>query len=187
MFIEIAHAATEAATTEAAPSGLLGAFGINLPLFLAQLLNFAIVIFVLGKWVFKPLIRKMDERREIVEQGLQKASEAEAALKEAKHTEELILREARDQANEIVDEGKTRGEYEKQARIQKSTEIISQQLKDSKEQALQTIEEERLRAKSELATLIGAAAEQVTKKVIDTKAHRKLIDEAITELEHAHG
>jgi F0F1-type ATP synthase membrane subunit b/b' len=60
-------------------------------------------------------------------------------------------------------------------------------LKDSKEQALQAIEEERLRAKSELATLIGAAAEQVTKKVIDTKAHRKLIDEAITELEHAHG
>ena len=186
MFIEIAHAATEAAT-EAAPTGLLGTFGINIQLFLAQLLNFAIVVFVLSKWVFKPLMKKMDERRGIVEEGLRKASEAEEALRGAKASEEQIIKEARDQSKEIVDEGKARGEYEKQTRIQKSTEIIAQQLKESKEQALRIIDEERALAKSELANLIGTATEKVTKKAIDTKSHRALIDEAISELEQLHG
>lgn len=186
MFIEIAQAATEAAAHEATEGGLLGTFGIDIKLFLAQLLNFAIVVFVLSKWVFKPLMKKMEERRMIVEEGLQKAVQADEALKGAKESEAMIVREARNQAKEIVDEGKTRGEYEKQTRLQKSSEIIALQLKESKQQAVMMIEEERSQARSELAALIGAATEKVSKNAIDTKAHRKLIDEAITELEKAH-
>jgi F-type H+-transporting ATPase subunit b len=187
MFIEIAHAASEAATHEATQGGLLGTFGIDLKLFLAQLLNFAVVVFVLSKWVFKPLMKKMEERKAIVEEGLLKASQANDALRGAKESEAMIIKEARAQAKELVDEGKTRGEFEKQSRVQKSSEIIAQQLKESKDQAISIIEQERSQARAELATLIGLATEKVSKKAIDTKTHRTLIEEAISELEQAHG
>lgn len=187
MFIEIAHAASEAAVHETAEGGLLGTFGINLQLFLAQLLNFAIVVFVLSKWVFKPLMKKMEERRGIVEEGLKKAEQAEQALIGAKEAETSIVKEAREHAKEIVDEARERGEHEKQQRIQKSTEIIAQQLKESKQQASQMVDEERAHAKAELAGLIGLATEKISKKAIDTKTHRALIDEAINDLERIHG
>jgi F-type H+-transporting ATPase subunit b len=186
MFIEIAQAASEA-THETAETGLLGTFGIDLKLFLAQLLNFAIVVFVLSKWVFKPLLKTMEERKGIVETGLKKAEQADKALKSAKESESMIIKEARDQAKEIVDDGKTRGDYEKQTRIQKSSEIIAQQLKESKEQAVRIVGEERSKARTELAELIGSATEKVSKGAIDLSAHRKLISSAIDELEQQHG
>jgi F-type H+-transporting ATPase subunit b len=187
MFIEIAQAATEAAVHETAETGLLGTFGIDWKLFLAQLCNFAIVVFVLSKWVFKPLMKTMEQRTSIVEKGLKDAEQAEASLRDAKESEAMIVKEAREQAKGIINEGKERGDFEKQSRIQKSTEIIAQQLKDSKVQATQLIEEERMQAKTELAELIGAATEKVTKNAMDIKTHRKLIDDAISELEQQHG
>lgn len=187
MFIEIAYAASEAAAHEATGNGLLGTFGIDVKLFLAQLLNFAIVVFVLSKWVFKPLMKKMEERKSIVEDGLRKAEQAEEALRGAKESEAQIIKEARIQAKDLIDDGKNRGDFEKQSRIQKSSEIIAQQLMESKQQAVSMIEEERAMARTQLAELIGAATEKVSKKAIDAKTHRKLIDEAIAELEHAHG
>lgn len=187
MFIEIAHAATEAVVHETAETGLLGTFGIDLKLFLAQLINFSIVIFVLSKWVFKPLVKTMDQRKQIVEKGLNDAKSAEEALRLAKESESLIIKEARSQAKILIDEGKERGEYEKQARIQKSNEIIAQQLKDSKEQAVRIVEEERAQARNELASLIGEATEKISRKTIDAGAHRTLIDRAISDLEKQHG
>jgi len=101
MFIEIAHAAAEAATHET-ETGLLGTFGLNWKLFLAQLINFSVIVFVLTKWVYRPLIKTMDARRLKIEEGVKNASLAEQKLGSAKETESKMLREARSQAQEII-------------------------------------------------------------------------------------
>lgn len=179
-------AAGTQAHTEAPEQGILGTFGVDGQLFLAQLLNFAIVIFVLSRWVFKPLIKTMDERRQKIEKGLQQASDAERALGDARKTEASIISEARNQAKDIVDEAKEHGEREKQTRIQKSNEIISQQLQESKEQVVLMNEAAKKDVMQEAADLVATVTEKIAPGILDEKKHRKLILQAIEELEQ-HG
>lgn len=183
------HAETVATAshTEVPEQGILGTFGINGQLFLAQLINFAIVVFVLSKWVFKPLISAMDERRQKIEKGLKQAKEAEDALGNARQTESHIIMDARSQAKDIVDEAKDRGEREKQMRIEKSNEIIAQQLQESKAQAMLMQESSKREVMREAAELVSAVTEKIAPGILDEKKHRHLIDRAIEDLEQSHG
>jgi F-type H+-transporting ATPase subunit b len=195
MFTEIVHAATEAAPHAAeaashvaeADTSLLGTFGLDWKLFLAQLVNFSVIVFVLTKWVYKPLIKTMDERKKKIEDGVKNAETAEKKLHSAKDEEEKIINEARAAGKEILDEGKKRGETERQKRVDASKVIIEEQLKESKERITRETEAAKQRAEKDIAGLVIGAAEKVTKTVLDEKTHRKLIQDSIKELETSHG
>jgi F-type H+-transporting ATPase subunit b len=179
MLIEIAHAAE----TE---SGILGTFGLDWRLFIAQLINFAVIVFVLTKWMYRPLIKMMDERKKKIEEGVNNAELAKRKLGEAKETESRILHEARAQAQGIVAEFKKKGDAEKQRRIDASKTIIDGQLAESKDRIMREAEEARKMVKKEVVALVLAAAEKAVKTALDGKEHRKAIDESIRELE-THG
>ena len=166
--------------------GLLGTFGLDWKLFLAQLINFGIIVFVLTKFVFKPLIKTMDERKAKLEKGVKDADEAEKALTSAKDAEAQIVADARKHAKELVDEAKQQGESEKQKRVQKSSEIIATQLEESKKQAMRDAEQAMGGVRKDIGVLVAEATNRVTNGLLDEKKHRKLIDEAISELE-THG
>lgn len=195
MFIEIAHAASEtaahaaeaAATSHETQSGLLGTFGIDWKLFLAQLVNFGIIIFVLTKWVYKPLMKTMDERKQKIEDGVKNAEEAAKKMVHAREEEEEILRGAHKQAKEVVDDAKARGDVEKQRRVDASKEIIDKQLVESKERIKRETDQARQQAKGEIAELVVHATEKVANGSLDEKKHRNLIADAIKELETSHG
>jgi F-type H+-transporting ATPase subunit b len=185
MFIEIAQAATEAVTHEADTS-LLGTFGLDWKLFLAQLINFAVIVFVLTKWVYKPLIKMMDERRKKIEDGIQNAERAEKKLDSAKETEEKMMNEARALGKEFIDEGKKKGDLERQRRVEASRVIIDGQLKESKEHLNREAESAKEQARKDVAKLVLAATEKVTKTTLDEKEHHRLIEDSIKELEKSH-
>jgi F-type H+-transporting ATPase subunit b len=188
MFIEVAHAASESAVhaTET-DTTILGTFGLDWKLFLAQLINFAVIVFILTRWVYRPLIKMMDERKKKIEEGISNAALAEAKLGKAKETESKILKEARAQAQEIVVTSKERGDLEKQRRIDASKTIIDSQLTESKDRLMREAEEARMKVRRDLSALVLAAAEKVSKTALDDKEHRRLIDESIKELERSHG
>jgi F-type H+-transporting ATPase subunit b len=186
MFIEIAHAATEAAGHEA-ETGLLGTFGLDWKLFLAQLINVGVIVFVLTKWVYRPLMKTMDERRIKIEQGVKNAERAEKKLGSAKEAEEKIVNEARALGKEFIDEGKKKGGMECQRRVEASKVIIDGQLKESKDRLERETTSAQERAKKDIGKLVLAATEKVLNTALDEKQHRKLIEDSIRELEKTHG
>ena len=179
---------TQTATQEApAPTqGILGTFGIKPSLFIAQLINFAIIVFVLKKWVFTPLLKKIDERRQIIDEGLKHSEEAEKIHARAKEDEEQILRDARLQGQEIVDTLKEQGEKEKQIRILTSSEIIARQLSDAKALAIAEAEQEKSRVRASAVDLIIAGVQHVAGSAIDKKMQSVLIDDAIEDFDKQH-
>src|SRR5574340_228833 len=70
--IPVAYAAEEAAS-EASNQGLAGTLGINWKLFIAQLVNFGIILAVLWKWVFIPVAKNLAARTEKIEKSLNDA------------------------------------------------------------------------------------------------------------------
>lgn len=178
MSAEAAQLAAEAAKTD-----VLGTLGINWKLFLAQLVNVGIVIFVLSKWVFKPLVKLMEERTKKIDDGLKHAKEADQRLKDAKDKESDLLAKARKDARVMIDEAVAKGEKERAARVERSTQDIDAQVEEAKAK----IQQERVDAlesvRLEVAELVMRATRKVSAAAADDAMQRRYIEQALQELE----
>jgi F-type H+-transporting ATPase subunit b len=180
MLIETAHAATEAVTTAEAAGGI-GALGLDLKLFLAQLLNFGILVFVMWKWVYVPLMKTMDERSKKIQDGLDFAAQATTELNEAAAERAAVIRDARIEAHALLDDAAAKAELLRKEKIAQSAVEIDKMVADAKVRMAQ----EREATVSALTSELGALVTLATRKVAlgtDEKAREFLVAKAIEDI-----
>jgi F-type H+-transporting ATPase subunit b len=144
---------------------------------------FLITLFVLKRYAFGPIQKTIDDRRQRIEQSI---GEAEAARNEARKLLEehrALIGQARGQAEEILAEARKVADAQRE-RVREETEADRQRrLEETRRQ----IEAETNRAlgqiRAEVAELTLVAATKVTGKALDDADHRRLIDDAIRELD----
>jgi F-type H+-transporting ATPase subunit b len=147
------------------------------------LICFAITFFVLKRYAFGPIQRTIDERRDRIAKAVEEAdharNEARALLEqhrqligEAKGEAAAILADARKVADAQFERVKEESEAERQRRLEETRRQIEAETKRSLDQI-----------RSEVADLTLAATARVTGKVLDAEDQRRLIDEAIAELD----
>jgi F-type H+-transporting ATPase subunit b len=147
------------------------------------LLVFAITLFVLWKFAFGPIQKLIDERRTRIRQALEEADHARSEARRllAEHRElrarargeaEEILTEARRVADSMRDRMREETEADRRRRIEETRK----QVEAETQRALEQI-------RAEIAELALVAAEKVTRQAIGRPEHRKLIDEAIKDLD----
>lgn len=164
-------------------AGLLGTFGVNWKLFLAQLLNFSIILFVLWKWVFGPVSKTMENRRIKIEESLSDADRIALEREQLEFTKKHELAEARKEAAALITEAKKEAAkiLEAAASDAKSEQVEialkgKQQLEQEKAKAMEEI-------KSQAAELVVAASEKILKAKLDPKKDADLIKKAIESAE----
>jgi F-type H+-transporting ATPase subunit b len=144
---------------------------------------FLISLFVLKRYAFGPIQRLIDERRDRIRQSLDEADNARAEARrlleehrkligQAKSEAEGILVEAR----KVADANERRMREETEADRQRRLEDTRKQIEAETRRALEQIREE-------VAELSLVAAEKVTRKSLDDADHRRLIEEAVGELD----
>jgi len=144
---------------------------------------FLITLYVLKRWAFGPIQKMIDERRDRIRRALEEADEARDEARKLLEEHRKLIGQARGEAEEILSEARQVGQA-MQARVKEETEADRQRrLEETKRQ----IEAETRRAleaiRAEVAELSLVAAEKVTRKSLDDKDQRRLIDEAIGELD----
>lgn len=184
--IAIAHAATEVATEVAhEPSGLAGVastLGLNGQLFLAQLINFGVLLFVLWRLLYRPLVAHMNARRERIEEGLANAEKASVRLREIDAERAAVLQQAEneaqarlvaadDEARRIVDEGKAKAE----AWSASVRERAAIQLEQAKKEMLADV-------RNQAADLVVLAAEKVLREKVDATKDRALVERVLKDV-----
>ncbi len=154
---------------------------INATLF-AQMIVFAILIWVTMKFIWPPLMRAMDERAKRIGEGLAAADRSQRDLAQAEEQASAILREARAKANEIIEQAHAR---QNQIIDAAKTEAIAEAGRQ-KTLALAEIDVEANRAREELrrkvSSLAVAGASKLIKREIDANAHKALLDELAAEI-----
>lgn len=80
---------------------LLHAFGIDIKLISVQILNFAILAGLLTYFLYKPVLKILEDREEKINQGIKDAEEAAEARKNALIEKQAVLSEAQQEAGEI--------------------------------------------------------------------------------------
>ena len=89
---------------------LLENLEIKWQLLLAQTVNFFILLFLLKKFLYKPMLKFLRERREAIEEGLKKSELAEQKFQEMREIQAKELAKTRQEAQGIIDDAKKRGE-----------------------------------------------------------------------------
>jgi len=163
-------------------ANIFSSFGIDWKLFLAQVVNFLILVLVLRKFAYGPLIKLMRDRKTRIEEGLIYTEEAEKRLKDIEVEKLAVIKMAKNDAFFIV------AEAEKNAR-KKKEEIVKQTIKKNEEivaDAKRLINEE----KEKMAEVVYKNAEEfislgVEKVLAGTTSldrDKHLIEEAIKQL-----
>src|SRR3989344_8353758 len=85
---------------------ILKQFGINPVLLAAQVVNFLILLFILKKFLYKPILKVLDERKRKIEESLNNATEIERKLSQTNETIEKMIGKAALDAQKMLDETK---------------------------------------------------------------------------------
>jgi F-type H+-transporting ATPase subunit b len=147
------------------------------------LVCFGITFFVLKKYAFGPIQKLIDERRKRIRDSIDEADRARDEARRLLEEHRALMKEARGQAEEILSEARRLSDAQRD-RLREELEAERQRrIEDTRKQ----VETETRRAleqlRTEVAELTVIATARVTGKVLDDADHRRLIDEAIGELD----
>jgi len=155
----------------------------SLGLMIWTLLAFGITLYLLNKLAFPRIAEALDRRRNAIEESIQHAEQAKREADELLEEYRARLREAREQAEDItVRARKAADALADEAKVQ-----ATQQREELMERTRRDIEAETRRAldqiRREVADLTVIATEKVTRKSLTPDDHRRLIEEALGEVD----
>lgn len=132
---------------------LFATFGINWKLFTMQMVNFGLLLWVLWKFVYTPVLAMIDQRREEIAEGVRKAEAADRRLAEADLEGKSLVAAAGKEGESLVAAARARAD-EKATEIVKTAEAkaaaalsdATARAEEAKRKALQESEKEIARA-----------------------------------------
>ena len=147
------------------------------------LIAFGITFFVLKRYAFGPIQKTIDERRERIRKSVEEADHAREEARALLEEHRALIASAKGEAAEILADARKVGDAQIERVKQEAESERERRLAETKRQ----IEAETARSldqiRSEVAELTLAATARVTGKVLDAEDQRRLIDEAIAELD----
>jgi F-type H+-transporting ATPase subunit b len=179
---EAAQSAAEAAHGDEADPGLLGTLGINWKLFIAQLVNFSIVLFVFWKWVVKPLGKALTDRQERIESGLKNAEYMKQEKKNFEEWKKSEMQKVRSEADQIIQSTTANAEKMKNETVAAAQAQAAKLIEQTKASIQQEKDQVLREAKQEIATLVVAASEKILRAKLDNKKDHELISETVKDI-----
>ena len=155
--------------------------GINLPSLVAYLVNFILLLGILGFFAYKPLMRMLDERTERIRESLEAAERAREEAASAQEAIQEQIAEARREGQRIMDQTREAAERFRTEEMNKAR----QEAEAFVERAKADIARERDTALQEVRASFGdlaiTAAERVIRSSLDRTAHESLINQVLEE------
>jgi len=147
------------------------------------LLAFLVALFILRKYAWPAITEALDKRQRAIEESITTAERARSEAAELLEEYRARLREARAQADEIVARARKAGEVHEREMVEESRhkreELMEQTRRDIEAETRRAIQEIR----AEVADLTILATEKVTRKALDPEDQKRLVEEALRELD----
>lgn len=163
------------------------ALGIQWANLIFQIIAFIILIWLLNKYAFGPVIRTLDARAERIRESMSTAEQIERDMAETQRRNQEILDEARREAQGIVTRSREAGEE----LLTRAREEATLQRERELERARQQIRAETEQAKDELrrevANLAVTAASRIVRQELDPAKHVQLIEQTLAEAAAGNG
>jgi len=148
-----------------------------------QIINFLILLFLLQRLLFKPILRLMDERSAKIRESVDEAQRMQKLADEIREMNEKSVEEAKARANEIVNTAN----HTAQQMIERAKEEQRLEIERMMQRAQDEIQLERDRAiadvRHEAVNLAIQAAGKVIEQQLNTEQHRQLVVDFLSKAE----
>ncbi len=142
-------------------SELFAAFGINGKLIVAQMVNFGALLFLLSYFLYGPILKLLDERREKIAKGVQDAEEAAVKLAQS-HTEgKEIVGKAVKEAEGLLSEARIRADEKGAELVEAAQSRADAVLADANARAEEARRQALASSEKEIARTAMLAAEKI--------------------------
>ena len=138
-------------------SDLFASLGIDWRLFAMQTIAFIILLLVLKKWVYPPILAALDKRDASIKEGLEAAEQAKKAASESEERTAVILKKARHESQTIVATAKV-----------EASNMVAEAEQKAKSQADFILESARNKVKTEISQAKEDLCRQMVDLVVDT-------------------
>jgi len=157
-------------------------FGLNTAHFVAQVLSFSIVAFLLHRFAYKPILRTLEERRQRIADGLSNAEKIKEELSKTEAARDEVLQKANTQANQLIEEARTAAARVQELETQKAIAAAEQLITKAREAAAADHARMLTELKREIGQLVVRTTAQVAGKVLTDEDQRRLVDETNKQL-----
>ena len=155
--------------------------GINLPLLIAFIINFVILFALLSLFLYKPVMKMLDERSKRIKEGVERAEATREEYARAGEEVKKLISKAREEGQVLVSQAALVGERLKE----EAKEGARKEAQAIVDRTRAELEEERDRIiddlRREFVDISISAAEKVIKETLDRERHRRLIEETLEE------
>jgi F-type H+-transporting ATPase subunit b len=162
-------------------SSAFNSLGINLPVLIAFVINFALLLFLLNRFLYGPVLKMLDERRRRIEEGLNAADRAAQEAHDAEQRVQEEIRQAQIQGQEIVANAQQIAQrIQEDARRQAESDAAAFRERAQADMR-SALDSARAELRREFADLTILAAGKVINQSLDPQQHVALINDVLTQ------
>jgi F-type H+-transporting ATPase subunit b len=155
---------------------------INIPVLIAQIINLAILVYILNRFIFKPVFVLIDKRKKEVEEAIHAAKSAKEHAQQAEEDVAHTLKKANEKANQLIDAAKQSAIIMTEKNI-KDTEARAMNIIKSAEISTQQKEAELMKKITDYIVKVSVlVANKTLKKSLDDTAQKALVEEVVKSL-----
>jgi F-type H+-transporting ATPase subunit b len=155
---------------------------INPGLIVWTIISFIILLTVLGKYAWKPIINALGEREDKIRSALEQADRARSEAAELlKRNEESIARAGQEYQN-MLRESKAMAEKMKEEIVGKARQQAQQELQRATEEIQRNVDSARQQLRAEVADLAIKAAEKILDESLDAQRQKKMVNSFLDQL-----
>lgn len=162
---------------------ILNEFGFNLELFIAQIVNFLILAFIFKKFLYKPILKVLADRRKTIAQGIADSEKAATALATAEEERNKILKEAAKESQKIIDETKKTADTLRTQILDQAKSDAEKIMKEAKEQSNLEMERMRKEAATMSLTLSKSILDRVVSQIFSKSEKESIVKKGLQEIE----
>ncbi len=148
-----------------------------------QTITFLVLVFILGKFAWKPILKAVQDREKSIETAIRQAEDARKEMESVKADNNRLLTEARAQGEIILQEAKKNAEAYLAKEKAKAEEVAQRMMED----ANRKLDAERAALRSEMKNMVAELSVDIAEKLLrqqlnDKAAQQKLVDSLLEDI-----
>ncbi len=157
-------------------------FGVDWPHLISQIISFCIVCFLLQRFAYKPVLKMLEARRQLIALGKANAEQIAAELARTEAQRKEVMMKANAEATELIGEARAAAARVLQGETQKAIAAAEQIMVKSREAATQDYARMLAELKSQMGQLVVQTAATVTGKILTVEDQRRLTEETVGQI-----
>lgn len=161
----------------------MGELGIN-PTYLAfQIINFLLLVFLLHRILYRPILNMLDQRKERIREGQEAAQQARTEAEQLRQEYEQQLEESRAHARKIIEDATAAAERLRDESVANAQQEAQRILERGQEELRAEVAHARRELRQEVASLSVAVAGKLIQESLDTEKNRELAARLVSDLD----